>query len=146
MTRPLPLERRTYFRPRFSRDGQRIALDTRAGMDGEIWVYDVATATPPLRWVAYSGSWVGNHIVAPASAGLAVFAVGDASLELEQVLSLDPAQFPTGVQEPRFTDDAGNEIAAVADLPPASGDGGTSFLLQCDRVARTCETSCTSDR
>jgi hypothetical protein len=102
------------------------------------WI-DVTTATPPLRWVAYSGSWAGDHIVAPASAGLAIFAVGPDSLTLEQVLSLDHAQFPVGVQEPRFVDDAGNQIAASADIPPANGDGGLSFLLQCDRVARTCE-------
>src|SRR5262249_3518605 len=112
-------------------------LDIATGRE-ESWV-DVTTATPALRWVAYSGSWVGDHIVAPASAGLAVFSVGPSSLTLEHVLSLDHAQSPVGVQEPRFVDDAGNQIAASADVPPASGSGGVSFLLQCDRIARTCE-------
>jgi WD40 repeat protein len=112
-------------------------LDIATGRE-QSWI-DVTTATPPLRWVAYSGSWTGDHIVAPASAGLAVFAVGPDSLTLEQVLSLDHAQFPVGVQEPRFVDDAGNQIAASADIPPADGNAGLSFLLQCDRVARTCE-------
>jgi hypothetical protein len=63
-------------------------------------------------------------------------------LTLEQVLSLDRADFPAGVQEPRFVDDDANEIAASADVPPVNGNsGGVSFLLQCDRVARTCERS-----
>ena len=112
-------------------------VDIATGRE-QSWI-DVTTATPSLRWIAYSGSWVGDHIVAPASAGLAVFSVGPDSLKLEQVLSLDHAEFPIGVQEPRFVDDAGNEIAASADVPPANGNGGLSFLLQCDRVARTCE-------
>jgi hypothetical protein len=112
-------------------------LDIASGRE-QSWL-DVTTATPALRWVAYSGSWAGDHIVAPASAGLAVFSVGADSLKLEQVLSLDHAQFPVGVQEPRFLDDAGNEIAASADVPPANGNDGVSFLLRCDRVARTCQ-------
>jgi hypothetical protein len=115
-------------------------LDIASGRE-QSWI-DVTTATPSMRWVAYSGSWVGDHIVAPASPGLAVFHVGSGSLTLEQVLSLDRADFPAGVQEARFVDDAANEIAASADVPPASGNtGGVSFLLQCDRVARTCERS-----
>ena len=112
-------------------------VDIATGRE-QSWL-DVTTATPSLRWIAYSGSWVGDHVVAPANAGLAVFQVGPDSLTLEQVLSLDQAQFPAGVQEPRFVDDAGNEIAASADVPPAKGSGGVSFLLECDRVARTCE-------
>lgn len=115
-------------------------LDIASGRE-QSWI-DVTTATPSLRWVAYSGSWVGDHIVAPANSGLAVFHVGSDSLTLEQVLSLDRAEFPAGVQEPRFVDDAANEIAASADVPPANGNsGGVSFLLQCDRIARTCERS-----
>ncbi|HEX6680114.1 MAG TPA: hypothetical protein VF063_05670 [Gaiellaceae bacterium] len=112
-------------------------VDIATGRE-QSWL-DVTTTTPSLRWVAYSGSWVGDHIVAPANAGLAVFQVGPDSLTLEQVLSLDQAQFPAGVQEPRFVDDAGNEIIASADVPPANGSEGLSFLLECDRVARTCE-------
>jgi hypothetical protein len=113
-------------------------LDIATG--SELSWLDVTTATPPLTWLAYSGSWVGDHIVAPASAGLAVLHVAPHLLELEQVLSLDHAQFPVGVQEPRFVDAAGNQIAASADVPPAKGGtGGVSFLLQCDRVTRACE-------
>jgi hypothetical protein len=112
-------------------------LDVATG--SELSWLDVTTASTPLAWLAYSGSWVGDHVVAPASAGLAVLHVGSRSLELEQVLGLDHAEFPVGVQEPRFVDDAANEIAASADVPPAKGGDGVSFLLQCDRIARSCE-------
>jgi hypothetical protein len=120
-----------------SQDGTNVrVLNIATGR--ELSSIDLATATPPLRWVAYSGSWVGDHVVAPASSGLAVFHVGEDSLELEQVLGLDRTAFPAGAQEPQFIDEDGNEIAAVADIPPGTGSGGTSVLLQCDRIARTC--------
>jgi len=112
-------------------------LDIATGR--ELSWLDVTTAAPPIAWIGYSGSWVGDHIVAPASPGLAVFHVEPGSLELEQVLSLDRSEFPAGVQEPRFVDDSGNEIAASADVPPRDGKDGLSFLLECDRIARSCE-------
>jgi hypothetical protein len=121
-----------------SQDGTNVRILNIASGREVSWL-DLTTATPALRWVAYSGSWVGDHVVAPASPGLAVFHVGADSLELEQVLGLDRTTFPAGVQEPRFVDDDGNEIAAVADIPPTNSDGGASVLLQCDRIARTCE-------
>jgi hypothetical protein len=119
-------------------DGTNVrVLDIASGR--ELAWLDVTTANPPLRWISYSGSWVGEHIVAPSSSGLAVLRAEGGSLSLEQSLSLDQAQFPIGIQEPRFTDDDGDEITAVADVPPAAGDQGTSSLLQCDRIARTCD-------
>ena len=121
-----------------SEDGTTVrVLDIASGR--EVAWLDVTTASTPMRWISYSGSWVGEHIVAPSSSGLAVLHAGDDSLTLEQSLSLDHSQFPIGVQEPRFTETDGNEIAAVADVPPAAGAQGTSTLLQCDRVARTCD-------
>jgi hypothetical protein len=112
-------------------------LDVATG--GELAWLDVTTATPALAWLGYSGSWTGDHIVAPASTGLAVLHVGSRSLELEQALSLDRARFPVGVQEPEFVDADGNEIAASADIPPSDGNAAVSFLLVCDRVVRSCE-------
>src|SRR6476646_8255368 len=88
---------------------------------------------------ALARSWSCSSPTGPASAGLAVLHVSPGSLELEQVLSLDHSEFPAGVQQPRFTDAAGNEIAATADIPPANGRAGVSFLLQCDRIARACD-------
>ena len=131
-----------------SPDGARVAV---VGQDGtnvrvldiatgrELAWLDVTTTTPALRWVAYSGSWTGSHVVAPANAGVAVFDVGADSLELEQVLSLDQAEFPVGVQAPRFGDGTGNEIVAVADIPPGRGSEGMSFFLDCNRITRECE-------
>jgi hypothetical protein len=112
-------------------------LDVATGRE-QAWL-DVTTTTPALDWVAYSGSWIGDHVVASASPGLAIFRVGPRFLELEQALSLDQARFPVGVQEPRFADDAGNEIVATADVPPKADNPGVSFFLRCDRVDRTCE-------
>lgn len=133
-----------------SPDGRRIAiaspdatnvrvLDVASGRE-QAWL-DVTTASPALRWVGYSGSWAGDDVVAPASAGIAVFHVGSESIELEQVLSVDQAQFPVGIQEPHFAGDGANEIVATADVPPRGGLGGSSFFLDCDRFARTCDRS-----
>lgn len=131
-----------------SPDGTRVAV---VGPDGtnvrvldiasgrELAWLDVTTAGPGLRWIGYSGSWVGSHVVAPSSSGLAVLRVGSDSLSLEQALSLDRSQFPIGVQQPRFTDSDGNAIEAVADVPPTTGIDAVSFLLECDRIERTCE-------
>ena len=99
---------------------------------------DLSQAATPLEWVAYSGSWDGDRIVAPASAGLAVFRVDGDNVALEQVLSLDRDEFPAGVQEPRFADSAGNEILATVDLPPRGSEPAETFFLDCDRTTRTC--------
>jgi hypothetical protein len=99
-------------------------LDVATGRE-QAWL-DVTTASPALRWVGYSGSWAGDRVVAPSSSGLAVFRVGDESIDLEQVLSLDEAEFPAGVQEPRFAGDDGNEIVATADVPPKDGADGVA--------------------
>ena len=121
-----------------SRDAQNIRiLDVASGR--ELAWLNLATATPQLAWLGYSGSWSGDHLVTSASAGLAVFHLGPGSIELEQVLGLDQAQFPNGVQEPRFADEAGNQIVAAADVPPQGGAPAVSFLLACDRIARVCE-------
>lgn len=131
-----------------SPDGQRVAalsedarsvrvLDVATGRE-QAWV-DVTTTTPSLAWVGYSGSWTGDWIVAPASPGLVVFHVGSSSIDLEQVLSLDQAQFPVGAQQPSFADADANQVVATADVPPKDGDPGVSFFLSCDRIARSCE-------
>jgi hypothetical protein len=112
-------------------------LDVATGAERS-WL-DLTTTSTPLAWVGYSGSWTGRHVVAPANPGLAVFDVSERSIELEQVLSLDSADFPVGVQEPRFADEEANEIVATADVPPAPGRDAVSFFLRCDRTTRTCE-------
>ena len=131
-----------------SPDGSRVAVLSPDGTNVRIlgiadgsehgWL-DVTTSSPALSWVGYSGAWIGDRIVAPASAGLAVLRASGNTLELEQVLSLDQAQFPAGVQEPRFADGAGNEIVATADVPPKADAPAVSFFLRCDRITRSCE-------
>src|SRR5436190_14378157 len=91
-------------------------LDVATGRE-QAWL-DVTTASPALRWIGYSGSWSGSHVVAPASPGLAVFQVGADSIDLEQVLALDRSQYPAGVEQPWFADAWGNHIVASADVPP----------------------------
>jgi hypothetical protein len=99
---------------------------------------DPATGQP-LGVPSYSGSWKGDRVVAAVGQGLAVFAVAGGRISVDQVLELDPAQFPVGVQEPQFTDDAANQIVAVAEIPPAGTAAATNFLLSCDRAAAACE-------
>jgi hypothetical protein len=131
-----------------SPDGTRVAvasadsrsvrvLDVATGAEHG-WL-DLTTTSPQLAWVGYSGSWTDDHVVAAANPGLAIFRVGADSIELEQVLSVDHAEFPVGLQEPRFADEAGDELVATADVPPAAGQPGVSYFLSCDRKTRTCK-------
>ena len=43
--RPLPLEPRTYARPRYSPDGRHVLFDTRTNAFGELWLYDIGSST-----------------------------------------------------------------------------------------------------
>ncbi|MDP8955621.1 MAG: VRR-NUC domain-containing protein [Actinomycetota bacterium] len=91
-----------------------------------------------VTFVAESGSWTGDIVVAPVNHGLAVFRVEARRLVLEQLLRFDPDLFPIGVFEPRV-DDSGQTIVMWAELqsrprqaiPPAA-------LLECDRIALEC--------
>ena len=58
-------------------------------------------------------------------------------ISVEQVLQLDPAQFPI-IEEPQLSDD-GNRIIAVAEIPPTGSTAATNFLVSCDRATRACE-------
>jgi hypothetical protein len=118
---------------------QRHVRVLRIADGSETAVLDLSQTNPPLEWVAYSGAWSGDHVVAPVSAGLAVFDVTADGIALEQVLSLDRDAYPAGVQEPRFADAEGNEILATVDLPPRGAEPAQTFFLDCDRLARTCE-------
>ena len=109
----------------------------RVADGGEVASLDPADADPSIQWVAYSGSWVGDHVVAPASAGLVVFRVG-AAISVEQVLTLDQNALPAGVQEPVFADESASVVVATADLPPRSGAPAETAFLECDRLTRSC--------
>ena len=96
---------------------------------------DVRSTTPSLEWIAYSGSWTGDHVVASTNHGLAVFRVSAGKVALEQVLGLEGGM----LQEPQFVDASAREIAAVIGLGGESA--GTNAIVDCDRVARTCAQS-----
>jgi hypothetical protein len=104
----------------------------------EVAALDPAASDPSLEWVAYSGSWVGEHVVTSAAPGLAVFRVSGGSISVEQVLTVDRSALPAGVQEPTFTDDSTSDVVATADLPPQNGLPAETVFLECDRTTRSC--------
>jgi len=104
----------------------------------EVAALDPATADPSLDWIAYSGSWVGERVVASASPGLVVFRAVGSSISVEQVLTFDHNAIPAGAQEPSFTDASATDVVATADLPPQSGRPAETVFLECDRVTRAC--------
>lgn len=104
----------------------------------EVAALDPATADPSLDWIAYSGSWVGERVVASANPGLVVFRVVGSSISVEQVLTLDHDALPAGAQEPSFTDASAMDVVATADLPPQTGRPAETVFLECDRVTRAC--------
>lgn len=104
---------------------------------------EVATLGPDAAgssydWLLYSGSWVGDEVVAAGSRGLVVFHVDESSISVEQVLDLDRSAIPAGVQEPVLGGADAGRITATADVPPQAGQPAQTFLIDCDRVTRTC--------
>jgi hypothetical protein len=110
----------------------------RVADGSEVASLDPAGADPALEWIAYSGSWAGDRVVASASPGLVVFRVTDGTISVEQVLNVDRGALPAGVQEPAFTDGSASAVTATADLPPQSGRPAETFFVKCDRTTRTC--------
>ncbi len=109
------------------------------GSGGELATLDLSATSMPVEWASYSGSWVGDHVVAPVSAGLIVFRVSANRIEAEQLLALDRDEFPVGVQEPVFADDSAETVVATADRPPGPEKPASTTVLECNRVARACE-------
>jgi hypothetical protein len=130
-----------------SQDGERVFVlgpdnrhvrVLRIADGSEVAALDPAFADPSLDWIAYSGSWVGERVVASASPGLVVFRVAGSSITVEQVLTFDHNALPSGAQEPSFTDASATDVVATADLPPQSGRPAQTVFLECDRVTRAC--------
>jgi hypothetical protein len=105
----------------------------------EVAALDLSATDLPVEWAGYGGSWVGDRVVAPASAGLIVFRLGAHRIEVEQVLGVDRDVFPAGLQEPGFRDDSSMTVTAVAELPPRGGATATAVFVSCDRISRACE-------
>jgi hypothetical protein len=112
-------------------------LEVATGAEGA--ALDLSATDLPVEWAAYGGSWAGDRVVAPASAGLIVFRLGAQRIEVEQVLAVDRDLFPAGLQEPVFSDDSSMTVTAVAELPPQGGAGATAVFVSCDRISRACE-------
>ena len=98
---------------------------------------DVSTE-PSISYVADSGSWAEDEIVAAVSGGLAVFRFHSDSITLEQALRVSPKIFPTGVLEPR-ADASGRRIVTWGGLAPRPRAAvGTNVILECDRTTLRC--------
>lgn len=111
------------------------------GGGGELATLDLRDADAGVERISYvadSGSWVGDEIVAAVTDGLAVFRVRGNALVVDQVLRVDPEVFPTGLVQPR-ADASGRRVAAVAEVAARPrGAVGTNVLLECDRVTLRC--------
>ncbi len=109
----------------------------------ELASFSLADLRDPFRgekinYVADSGAWTGETVVAAVTNGLAVFRVGDEGIELEQLLGVDPDAFPTGLTEPK-SDDTGRYIVVSAELMQEPGAVFTrTSIMECDRIERRC--------
>lgn len=139
-----------------SPDGTQVALTTAAGVPYALSIYDVAAGTEVARavltdglgtgnsisFLTYNGSWQGDSIVtvagfrggeAPPTPAIITFKVSGTSASIDQVLLLDPAEFPTTPQEAAFDGDT-NHVSVIAPNPADSDND----VLSCDRSAEEC--------
>ncbi|MDQ3991935.1 MAG: hypothetical protein M3245_06485, partial [Actinomycetota bacterium] len=95
----------------------------------------------PVTFVAPLGSWVGDVAVAAVTEGIATFRVGPRSVDLEQLLHLDPESFPVGATEPQL-DASGRRVSAVVELAvrPQAALPETA-VISCDRVSLRCRST-----
>ncbi len=96
-------------------------------------------ADEPISYVADSGSWVENTVIAAVSGGLAVFRIDREGIALEQKLSVDAEVFPAGLLEPRMegSDRTFVTWGELALKPRAALPKRT--ILECDRFTLRCE-------
>lgn len=104
----------------------------------ELASLDREAAAASYDWLAYSGSWVGDTVVASGSPGFVVFRVAGNGISVDQVLKLDPAVVPAGVQEPTFDDARGDTVTATAEVPPTAGQPAQAMFVDCDRTTLAC--------
>jgi hypothetical protein len=91
-----------------------------------------------INYVADSGSWTGETVIAAVSGGLAVFRVRGDEIALDQLLGVDPDAFPLGLMEPK-SDATGRFVVAVAELMqrPRAAVSRTA-AVECDLEERLC--------
>ena len=137
-----------------SPDGTRAVVTKEPDPTPQLSVVEVATAEElasftfstevdpirgqPINYVADSGAWAGDTVIAAATRSLAVFRVSDDEIVLEELLGVDPDAFPTGVTEPK-SDRTGRYVVAAAELMQRPRAAVTrTALMECDRVRRRC--------
>lgn len=90
-----------------------------------------------VKYVVESGSWTGDLVAAATTTGIAVLRVGDATIELEQVLRAGLA-FSTGLSEPRAAD-GGRRVVAWGETPSQPRQAvPQAALVECDRLTLRC--------
>lgn len=109
----------------------------------EVATFEFTDEVDPIRgeriyYVADSGAWAGETVVAAITGGLAVFRVRAGEITLEELLGVDPAAFPTGLTEPK-SDETGRYVLAAAELlqKPRAAISRTA-LMDCDLQERIC--------
>ena len=91
-----------------------------------------------IDFVAASGAWAGDRVIAAVTGGLAVFRVTADRVALEELLGVDPEAFPTGLSEPS-SDQTGRYVVAGAELMQRPGAPATrTSIMECDLVERRC--------
>jgi hypothetical protein len=135
-----------------SPDGARAAVSTYGAKPPVVRVLELRTgrelarlrldrrrAQATIEWLAESGSWTGDLLMAKASPGVAVFRVASGGIELEQVLEFDRARFPLGVFEPQ-AQPGGRRVVGWAQLEPAPRQPlPDTAVVSCDRETGKCE-------
>ena len=137
-----------------SHDGARAVVTKQPRSAPAVGLVDIATgrelavfafsdevdpiAGQPINYVADSGAWAGDTVIAPVTKGVAVFRVTGEEIALEELLSVHPEVFPLGLSEPK-SDATGRYFAAGAELQkrPRAAFARTG-LVECDRVERRC--------
>ena len=111
------------------------AVESSLALDGPGIAEAGSQSTPHA--LMYSGSWLGDHVVANSDTGLVVLDVSD-GLRIAAVFA---TPFPHGIIEPTFTDET--HIVGWADLTPVSvakhaEPAYDHALVACDLAASTC--------
>jgi hypothetical protein len=92
----------------------------------------------PINYVADSGAWVRDAVIAAVTQGVAVFRVSPDGIALDEILAVHPDVFPLGLSEPR-SHGTGRYFTAAAELRQQPRAAFTrTALIECDRVTRRC--------
>jgi len=92
----------------------------------------------PINYVADSGAWARDTVIAAVTQGVAVFRVTADAIALDEILAVHPDVFPLGLSEPK-SHGTGRYFTAGAELQQQPRAAFTrTALMECDRVTRRC--------